>query len=71
VPVRKETGDFVTAIVFPFHRAGYCNSTALVEAKPRARILSYMSLPPFTFLLPSSKGPIGDLITQYYASQNV
>lgn len=54
---KKETGvDFtVTAIVFPFHRAGYCNSTALVEAKPRAIILSYMSFLPSTFLFPSRR----------------
>lgn len=49
-----------------YHRAGYCNSTALVEAKPRAKILSYMSLPPpplpFTFHLLSRKvGSLGGL----------
>lgn len=62
----------VTAIVLPsFHRAGYCNSTALIETK-RAKTLSYMSFLPSTFLFPSRKGSIGGSITQYYyASRNV
>lgn len=69
---KKKPEVTVTAdCFFPFHRAGYCNSTALVGAKPRARTLCYMSFPPSTFLLLSRKGSVGGSITQYYALRNV
>lgn len=48
-----------------FHRAGYCNSTAPVEAKPRAKLLSYILLPlPHRYSLssfPVYGGPIEEL----------
>lgn len=62
-------------LFFRFHRAGYCNSTAPVEAncKPRAKLLSYILLPlPHRPLssFPVYGGP-RSLITQCYALRNV
>jgi len=59
----------MTVIVLPFHRVGYCNSTAPIEAKPCAKNFKLYSSPPCTFFLSGCEEP--SLITQCYALRNV
>lgn len=57
-----------TASVLSFPpRTGYCNSTAPIEAKPRAKTLSYIPIPSPTVHFPRSRlrRANGSLITQW------
>lgn len=64
----------MTVIVLPFHRVGYCNSTALIEAHGHVlKTLNYtpFPLPPCTFILSGCEEPAGASITQCYTLRNV
>lgn len=59
---RAKMNYTMTVSVLPFPpRTGYCNSTALVEIKPRAKLqaISPSPLPPSAFFVPGCGGPMG------------